>query len=550
MSLHAPLASVIPEQTVQVAHAAFPKGNPYLRMRDALGPIYINPEFRALFSKTGQPAEAPAHLALVTIMQFAEGLSDGQAADAVRGRIDWKYALALELTDPGFDSSVLSEFRTRLIVGNAEYILFEAMLTLFREHGLVKARGRQRTDATHVLAAIHVLNRLECVGETLRHALNTLATIAPDWLRSWVPTEWFDRYGRRFEEYRLPPGKSERYALAEEIGADGRTLWQHLYDPATPTWMQEIPAVEVLGQVWRQQFYAVADAQPMRWRPAEDLPPAPLLISSPYDPDARYSKKRDTEWVGYKVHLTETCDDDTPHLITDVQTTFATTPDHVVTGVIQGQLSARKLLPSEHIVDAAYVTAERLVASQRQQIDLVGPTPPEPGWQAKAGEGFAASCFVIDWDAQTATCPQGKTSVVWYPTHDRHNHDVVTIRFAHADCQACPVRSQCVSSKRSRSLTLRAQDHSIALQAARQRQHTEVFKAQYAKRAGVEGTISQGTRRSDLRRSRYVGLAKTGLLHLLIAAALNFIRVAAWLADVPHAHTRQSAFAKLGKAVA
>ena len=549
MSLHAPLAYRIPEQTAQVAQAAFPKGNPYMRMRDALGPIYSNPEFAALFSTTGQPAEAPAQLALVTIMQFAEGLSDGQAADAVRGRIDWKYALALELTDSGFDSSVLSEFRKRLLVGNAEYLLFETMLTLFREQGLVKARGRQRTDATHVLAAIRVLNRLECVGETLRHALDTLASIAPDWLRSWVPTEWFDRYGRRFEEYRLPPGKSERYALAEEIGADGRTLWQHLYAPTAPSWFQELPAVQVLGRVWRQQFYAVTDDQPMRWRTAEDLPSAPLLISSPYDPDARYSKKRDTEWVGYKVHLTETCDDDTPHLITDVQTTLATTPDHAVTGVIQEQLAARKLLPSEHIVDSAYVTAERLVVSQRHQIDLVGPTPPEPGWQAKAGVGFAASCFVIDWEAEQAICPQGKTSGIWYPTHDRHGHEVVNIRFALTDCRECPVRAQCVSSKRSRSLTIRAHDQYRALQAARQRQHTELFKAQYAKRAGVEGTISQGTRISDLRRSRYVGLAKTGLLHLVIAAALNFIRVATWLADVPHAHTRRSAFAKLGSAV-
>jgi transposase len=272
----------------------------------------------------------------------------------------------LELTDSGFDSSVLSEFRKRLIVGNAEYLLFETMLTLFREQGLVKARGRQRTDATHVLAAIHVLNRLSCVSETLRHALDTLATIAPAWLRSWVPTEWFDRYGRRFEEYRLPPGKRERYALAEEIGASGRTLWQQLYDPATPTWMQEIAAVQVLGQVWRQQFYAVADDQPMRWRTAQDLPSAPLLISSPYDPDARYSKKRDTEWVGYKVHLTETCDDDTPHLITDVQTTLATTPDHAVMGLIQERLAARQLLPSQQIVEEAYVTADRLVESQRQ----------------------------------------------------------------------------------------------------------------------------------------------------------------------------------------
>jgi len=113
MSLRAPLAYLIPEQTVEVARTAFPKGNPYMRMRDELGPIYTNPEFAHLFPRDGQPAEAPAHLALVSIMQFAEGLSDAQAADAVRARIDWKYALALELTDPGFDSSVLCEFRKR-----------------------------------------------------------------------------------------------------------------------------------------------------------------------------------------------------------------------------------------------------------------------------------------------------------------------------------------------------------------------------------------------------------------------------------------------------
>jgi transposase len=190
----------IPTETVRVAHAAFPRGNPYLRMRDALGPIYADPAFAGLFPKEGQPALAPAQLALVTIMQFAEGLSDRQAADAVRSRIDWKYTLALELTDPGFDASVLSEFRSRLVAGQAETLLFETLLTHLHTLGLVKPRTRQRTDSTHVLAAIHVLNRLECVGEALRQALNTLASSAPEWLRAWVPTRWFDRYGRRFEE--------------------------------------------------------------------------------------------------------------------------------------------------------------------------------------------------------------------------------------------------------------------------------------------------------------------------------------------------------------
>lgn len=200
MSLKPQAFDPVPDETSRVAKAAFPNGNVYMQMRDEYGAFYTDDAFAPLFSHRGQPGAAPACLALVTVMQFAEGLSDRQAANAVRGRIDWKYALGFELTDPGFDASVLSEFRTRLIAGQAEAHLFELMLRRFREAGLLKARGQQRTDSTHVLAAIQTLNRLECVGETLRHALNVLAVVAPDWLRSQVPSEWFDRYGRRFED--------------------------------------------------------------------------------------------------------------------------------------------------------------------------------------------------------------------------------------------------------------------------------------------------------------------------------------------------------------
>ena len=179
---------------MRVAHAAFPKGNAYMRMRDALGPIYLNPEFAALFPNAGQPAIAPAHLALVTIMQFAENLSDRQAADAVRARIDWKYLLALELDNPGFDASVLSEFRTRLLTGGSDHLLFETLLAHCRDLGVLKAHHRQRTDSTHVLAAVRALNRLELVTETLRHTLNVLATVVPDWLRAHSHPDWVKRY--------------------------------------------------------------------------------------------------------------------------------------------------------------------------------------------------------------------------------------------------------------------------------------------------------------------------------------------------------------------
>ncbi len=545
MSLHPSPVSSIPEETARIARATFPKGNPYLRMRDALGPLFSDPEFAPLFPKDGQPAEAPAQLALVTIMQFAEGLSDRQAADAVRDRLSWTYLLGLGLTDPGFDASVLSEFRTRLIAGGAEALLFETLLTHLRAQSLVKPRGRQRTDSTHVLAAIHVLNRLECIGETLRHALNTLATVAPDWLRARVPPAWADRYGRRFEDYRLPDGKKERYALAGEIGADGRLLLNWLYAADAPDWLRAVPAVQALRRVWLQQLHAAPPTAPLCWRAAEDLPPAPLLIGSPYDPEARWSKKRDTEWVGYKVHVTETCDEEGPHLVTNVETTPATTADNTMTTAIREHLTARGLLPREHIVDTSYVTSDHLVDSHHAKIDLVGPVLGDMSWQARANDGFGMASFVIDWDAQRATCPQGKTSAIWKPTTDSAGHNVINIRFAHADCSVGAVRARCVQSQRPRALMIRTREHHEALQAARQRQTTDAFKAQYAIRAGIEGTISQGVRRCDLRRSRYIGLAKTRLLHLLIATALNFARTAAWLADIPLAHTRRSPFATL-----
>jgi transposase len=204
MSLKPEPICPVPQETARVAKAAFPNGSTFIKMRDELGVLFQDEMFAALFPKVGQPALAAWRLALVTIMQFAEGLSDRQAANAVRGHLDWKYALSLELEDSGFDFSVLCEFRSRLMAGNAEYLLFETLLTCFKQRGLIKAGGRQRTDATHVLAAVRAINRVVCVGETMRAALNMLAEIAPEWLRSFAPDEWYERYEHRVEEYRLP----------------------------------------------------------------------------------------------------------------------------------------------------------------------------------------------------------------------------------------------------------------------------------------------------------------------------------------------------------
>lgn len=356
MSLKASLFTSIPEETVRVAKAAFPKGNRYLRVRDTFGPLFAGEAFKALFSREGRPAEDPARLAVITILQFAESLSDEQAADAVRSRIDWKYLLGLPLDYAGFDASVLSEFRTRLVEGQAEHLLFETLLSHFREQGWLRARGRQRTDSTHVLAKVRALNRLECVGTTMRQALNVLAVVVPEWLLVLSSSEWLERYGPRFEDARLPESKVTRVELATTIGADGLALLTVLDAPEAPTWLRTIPALQTLRRVWIQN-YTWTEAGTLRWRTNEEIPPAARYSSSPYDLDAHYSQKRNTQWVGYKAHLTESCDPDHPHLITNVETTSGPIPDDAVIPTIHAALHRRDLVPAVHLADMGFIDA-------------------------------------------------------------------------------------------------------------------------------------------------------------------------------------------------
>jgi len=545
MSLRLHPVTPVPEETARVARAAFPRGhNTYLALRDELGTLFADEDFAALYPTRGQPAEAPWRLALVTVFQFVENLSDRQAADAARARIDWKYALGLELTDPGFDSSVLCEFRARLIAGSTEQRLLDAVLDRCRDRGWLKARGRQRTDSTHVLARVRAINRLLCAQETLRHALNVLAVAAPQWLAAHSQAAWLERYGRRCDESRIPAGQEQRRAYARQVGEDGRALLAAADAPDAPAWLRDVPAVVTLRLVWLQQFYQ--EAGELRWRTqADGTPPSSQSISSPYDPEARYARKETTTWVGYKVHLTEACDDDAPHLITHVETTPGPVADGDMTPVIHKGLEAKGLLPGKHLADTGYVDAELFVQSRQEYgVDLVGPTRADYHWQASAAEGFAAGDFRVDWEQQRMTCPEGRRSSGWSPAVDKGHNHVIKVKFAAKDCGVCPSKDKCTRGAR-RTVTIRPREQYEALGMARRREATAEYKVDYGKRAAVEGTISQGVRACGLRRSRYAGEAKTHLQHLATAAALNVLRIGNWLAEKPREQTRTSAFARL-----
>ena len=324
----------------------------------------------------------------MTVLQFTEDLTGRQAAGEVRGRVDWKYCLGLELEDEGFEFTALNGFRERLLAGGAERVLFDRLLDLLRQRGLVKAGGRQRTDSTHVLARLRDLNRLELAGETVRAALEALAAAAPGWLAGVIDASWQRVYGQRIDNLRLPESQAAREELAVQYGRDGYYLLEQVSGPGAPAWLRELPAVQALRLIWIQQYYRdiSEDGEKVIRREEREhgLPPGRDRIVSPYDLDARYPEKHGMSWLGYKGHFTETVsdpgDDDpdtgrpaVPNLITDVQTTHAAVPGVAMTGLVHGSLRAAGLAPGEHAVDSGYVSADLLVASRRRGITLLGP---------------------------------------------------------------------------------------------------------------------------------------------------------------------------------
>ncbi|MFB7477275.1 IS1182 family transposase [Kitasatospora sp. NPDC056184] len=547
MSMRAGGPGEVPAETVRVARAAFPKGSLAIRIRDELGVLFTDERFADLFPVRGKPAWSPGRLALVLVLQFVEGLTDRQAAEAVRARIDFKYALGLELGDPGFDFSVLSEFRDRLVEADAGRRVLDGILDAARAKGLLRTTGRARTDSTHVLSAARELSWLEMVAETLRSALNALARADPGWLVEVADPEWFRHYATRAEESRFPKSRAKRDETGLRIGADGMRLLEAVFSPQVPQELRDLGPVEILRQVWVQQFHLVEGE--VRRRDPKDRPPGATRLVTPYDPEARGSVKRDTLWDGYKVHVTETCETDVPNLVTNAVTTLATVPDSVMVEPIHAGLAERDCLPGEHWVDAGYPTAAQIVAARREHgVELHGPIRADTTAQATGeSKAFGQESFAIDWDHQQVTCPGGRTTGQWRQALSHRGTPVIRVQFSPADCRPCPHLRDCVSSPKAvrRELTFRHHDEHQAIRQARELQQTDDWKERYKIRAGVEGTFSQGIQRCGLRRSRYQGFAKTSLQHQLTAAAINLARIDAHLTETPRARTRTTHFAAL-----
>jgi transposase len=576
-----------PEPDPQIAAAIaakYPGRRPRplaVQVRDRLGQWLEDEEFAAAFGDRGRPGWSPSRLALVTVLQRVEDLTDRPAAEAVRTRIDWQYLLGLPLDDPGFDHTVLAEFRARVAEGGLEHVVLDALLAKLAAGGLLKAGGKQRTDSTHVVAAVAALSRLELAGESVRAALEALAAAHPDWLAQRIcVADWNRRYGTPMTSWRPPQSEAKREELATAYARDGYTLLEAVYDPPAPPWLREIPAIDVLRRVLLQNYTRTITAsgrEVIRRREKEPdgdgLPPGHARIASPYDLDARWGAKREESWLGCKLHVTETCDDPPactcpaaevataragghgrehdkgcaqlvfPNLITTVATTDATVTDNQMTGPIHDDLAGKNLAPGRHYLDSGYLSAALVVSALTTWgIALAGPLLGDTSAQARAGAGYARADFTVDYDTKTVTCPQGKTAKSWSPC-TQHGKDAIVAIFSITDCGPCPARSLCTAAKR-RVLSLPPPDLAEAQAAARTAEKTIPFQAGYARRAGAEGTMHQAVSHGA-RRARYRGLPKTRLDHVYMACALNLLRLEAFWTGTPLDRRRTSHLARL-----
>ena len=479
----------------------------------------LRPQLESLYCEdNGRPAIDPVILAAVTLLQYMERVTDRAAAEHVVFHLGWKYALDLELTYEGFHPTVFVYFRDRLEGKKAQRVIFDGVVGLLTELGLVKKTGPQRLDSTHVVGYVKAMSRLDCATETVRLALEALdgvmgADERPEfWHRLWT------LYVQSKVDWGL--SKKERESRYQHCGRDIEQLLGWLVGKGSK--LNTLKAVELLRRVFEEQFEVVeGKLRPTTKRPAR-------AVQNPHDPDAHYADKGKKQWVGYKVHVVESVDPQKPannkgepteHFITEILTTEAAQDEMAgLAEALKREQEHHELKPKAMYADGGYVTEKTLTEAETRGMELLGPTRPDP----HKGP-YNADAFQVNIDKRQAICPQGKTSTQCSRIKDRYmGAEYYRIEWA-SQCDGCAVQKQCTRSKTGRRILVVGLRHDLVRKRREQMREAEFSKSMYP-RNGIEATHSELVRGHGLRRTKYRGFSRVSLSHYLMGAACNVKR--------------------------
>lgn len=524
MCLKTRFPAEIPEETRTLVEPLLAEESVYRLIGQEVDQMVVDGEFEDLYAEDGRPAVNAVLLALITVFQFLEKLPDRAAASMAVMRLDWKYALRQAPTWSGFHYSDLCNFRKRLISHQREEVIFERILAYLREKGYVKAGGKQRTDSTHIVGHVMDLSRLELVWETIRVTLNALISTDAPWVLKWLPATFVETYSVRRSDYRLK--ESEVAPALQKAGEEGQWLVTQVMTAGHPM-LQSLPELGLLKRVLTEQYSQDGQIQ--------TRPPGQVtgdVITSPHDPQARYGNKGSHEWIGYKLHVTETVDEVlNTRFITDMTLTPAFIQDNTPILDIQQRLVERQVPPAQQYVDQGYMSGANLQASLDASIDLRGFV--RDGNVTKP-EGFRLPDFTLDVEHRQATCPAGQEAIHWSPVDPKvgqKNLLAFLVSFG-KQCQTCPFFGPGLCTDKPAGRTIAISRYHDLIHARREESHTTAFRQEMHQRAAIEGTLSELVRAHAARRSRYRGLRKNQLQAAFTAVATNLKRLARALAPV------------------
>ena len=499
----------------------FGRANRYRLFREKIWPklLELSPKLHALYCEdNGRPAVDPVMLCGVTLLQFMEKVADRKASEHVVYHLGWKYALDLELPYEGFHPTVLVYFRDRLEEKNAERVIFDGVVELLIESGLVKRAGKQRIDSTHILGYVKEMSRLECAVETVRLALEELAGVVvigkrPEyWERLWA------LYVQSEVGWRL--SKIERDSRYLQCGQDIKDLLEWVDNNDAK--LAEIESIKLMRRVFEEQFEVVeGTVQSRRTRPSR-------AVQNPHDPDAHYADKGTKQWIGYKVHVMESVDPSHPakvkaepgeHFITEILTTEAAQDEMAgLTEALKQQQEHHEIKPKAVYADGGYVTESTLSQAESEEMELLGPTRPDPHKGPYNADGF-----VVEVESKRAVCPQGKTSTQCSRIKDSYmGTEYYRLEWG-SQCDSCPVQKHCTRAKSGRRMLVVGLRHDL-VQKRREQMRAENFTESMHPRNGIEGTHSELVRGHGLRRTKYRGFNRVALSHYFMGAACNVKR--------------------------
>jgi transposase len=505
----------IPEDTREVVERLLKDSSLYGYLGEH-APEMLNEEMmQGWYSPEGRPGLPPLLMMLVSIFQYVEKLPDRQAAEMAVMRLDWKYALRQMLGWTVFHYSDLCNFRKRLLANQAEASVFEQVLKHLQTQGYVKAKGKQRTDATHVLGQVAWLSRLELVWETLRMALEGIVSRDARWVMQHLPPSFITEHSQKRYDYRLKP---EAVKVAMQQAGEATAWLLQVVDAAQLSWADD-EAIQVLRRVLDEQFERGTDGQ-LQTRPDKDA--CGDVLVSPHERSARFGRKGETNWQGYKLQVSESIEEQ-GGFITDVAVTTTLETDQQALVSIQARLAAHDLTPAQQYVDKGYVSTHNIVNSVAQGIDLRGRVGDDTSAHPP---GFQQADFQFDFATRQATCPMEQRSISWREYSQVRNGVAAEVNFG-KQCRTCSAfhAQACTTTPRGRRLYLNP--HLPILLARRAEVLTEPFQRDMRLRQAIESTLSECIRAHGARYARYRGLSKVALQMFFMASALNLKRLAA-----------------------